>query len=112
MGVVRTTFAMTSGLLIRRRQSVLFEGRDPFAPQHPAANSMQVMKLNQPKNRDRSLLRLMNVVQRSEGISRHRSWDEFTDMIWGVTGLLVKNQQNAIELLSSNVQMLENLRYI
>jgi Inositol hexakisphosphate len=64
MGVVRTTFAMTSGLLIRRRQAVLLDGRDPFALQSEST-SKQFLKLNESKNRDRSLLRLMHVVQKS-----------------------------------------------
>ena len=99
LGVVRTTFAMSTALIVRRKQ-LIDEGReDPYGIEMEEArevspsrmmNGMRVKRSEQAL-RDRSLLRLMHVLQNSQS---------------------VEYQQNALGLLSSQPQLLENLRFV
>ncbi|KAK4050677.1 hypothetical protein OIV83_003403 [Microbotryomycetes sp. JL201] len=104
IGVVRTTFAMTAALLVRRRQLMLEQGQDPLdivpACSNSPSSGEDEPQVNQGARRviqarkeqvvrDRSLLRLMSVLQKSLGSSGN-------NMI--------------LALLLSQPQLLENLR--
>ena len=102
LGVVRTSFAMTAALIVRRKQ-LTEEGReDPYgidmedsrgaSPNGMMNGAEKVMRVrSEQAMRDRSLLRLMHVLQNSQS---------------------VENQHNALGLLSSQPQLLENLRCV
>ncbi|GAA5911266.1 hypothetical protein JCM6882_004080 [Rhodosporidiobolus microsporus] len=110
-GVVRSTFAMCVAMVVRRRQLV-DEGRaDPFAPEEDPAGVGSVVSVSSPggrgpdvevrgaervlraqseqARRDKSLLRLMHVLARS---------------------LPARSQGTILPLLSSQANLLENLR--
>ena len=97
LGVVRTTFAMSVALIVRRKQ-LMDEGReDPYGIElevsrglSPSGEAKLMRNRSEQAMRDRSLLRLMHVLQNSQSA-------EF--------------QQNALGLLSTQPQLLENLRW-
>lgn len=71
VGVVRTTFAMSAALIVRRRQLMVQGEPDPFGEfeqQKPTNQSLAVVlrAKSEQATRDQSLLRLMNVLQKSE----------------------------------------------
>ena len=99
LGVVRTTFAMSTALIVRRKQ-LIDEGReDPYGIEMEEAREVSPSRMmngmrfrrSEQAMRDRSLLRLMHVLQSSQS---------------------VEYQQNALGLLSSQPQLLENLRFV
>jgi len=109
LGVVRTTFAMSTALIVRRRQLLLAGKPDPYAIENPAfaglgfgpastpaspgtpgGSAVRVLQqLNDQTQRDRSLLRLMTVLR-------------------GCLGQM--NQSTVLGLLISQPRLLENLR--
>ncbi|KAK4055018.1 hypothetical protein OIO90_003359 [Microbotryomycetes sp. JL221] len=104
IGIVRTTFAMSAALIVRRRQVMLECGQDPLdivssgtktpssGEEDAQVNQGAVRVLQARKEqvtRDRSLLRLMSVLQKSLGSSGN--------------GMI-------LSLLLSQPQLLENLR--
>ncbi|ORY84702.1 inositol hexakisphosphate-domain-containing protein [Leucosporidium creatinivorum] len=103
IGVVRTTFAMSAALVVRRKQVMSADaegggGRDPFGLVKRKGAEMEgggkkarevLRRSEEEKGRDRSLLGLMSVLQKS---------------------LATTNQGTVLTLLSSHPQLLENLR--
>lgn len=112
LGVVRTTFAMSTALIVRRRQLMLSGKADPYqigeaglaglgfgagsgpaspgAPGTPGGSAVRVLQqLSEQNQRDKSLLRLMTVLR---------------------TCLAQMNQSTVLGLLISQPRLLENLR--
>ncbi|KAI5474355.1 metal ion binding protein, partial [Pseudohyphozyma bogoriensis] len=97
IGVVRTTFSMVAALIIRRKQIIEQGGQDPYRPHNVGGATQQqdeaaafVLKTRSAQmERDSSLLRLMNLLQKS---------------------LATKGQATILSLLSSRPQLLESLR--
>lgn len=72
IGVVRTTFAMSAAIILRRRQIMLDQGRDPFADDLQQKveglddRTREVVRAQADQTaRDQSLLKLMSAVQRA-----------------------------------------------
>lgn len=98
VGIVRTTFAMSAALIIRRKQVMMESGEDPFGivPRSRSDNEQeQAIERNQgavrvlqarseQAMRDRSLLGLMSVLQKSEGGQANDSSHSLTLFTWQV----------------------------
>ncbi|KAL8278970.1 hypothetical protein RQP46_008639 [Phenoliferia psychrophenolica] len=97
IGVVRTTFAMCAALIVRRRQMMLQGMEDPYGIEDDTKGKVEenvkaavvLRARSEQAIRDQSLLRLMHVLQKS---------------------LASQGQHTVLSLLSSQPQLLENLR--
>jgi hypothetical protein len=118
-GIKRTTFAMSVALLIRRKQLMLEGKDDPYevvgiGSGVDAQAAAILRSSHEQAMRDRSLLRLMNVLQRCRLTRNHSGLSLTTTLIsfLNLLGLADHSQQMVLNLLSSNPRLLENLRLV
>lgn len=115
IGVVRTTFAMCAALIVRRRQMMLQGMEDPYGIVDDTRKELEenvkaaivLRARSEQATRDQSLLRLMHVLQKS--VCFRTSLDCF-ELMEQAVGLASQGQHTVLSLLSSQPQLLENLR--
>lgn len=125
-GVVRSTFAMSVALIVRRKQLLDQGNPDPYrqlldeeaSVTHEAPNqgAAKVMKAQSEQSaRDRSLLRLMHILHKCPSFlpSSHVHHSAQADLtLRGIpVGMPTNSQTTMLALLSSRSMLLENLRY-